>query len=309
MIVFTLTNRVTGGIYVGSTRSVPEERWEQLINQAADGAEGKLPDDIRAHGEAAFRIEEWGMAESPAGVKELIREAEEQLDAHPIRTKGHTHRESTGKSEPSLGDIKRMLDEIRESDPVWEDDPAPPAKPGVSTGSSPLPKEPAKPSGKKSPALKLANGRAGSAEKEKRVKEALLKQREEREQTRQIQSTREADEMREVIMRIEARRASQKKSAPPRKRAARKPAAAKKKNTLPVNTPSRKQPTPDKLATGKATSAEKERRIKEALQKAKEERQAQRQAQAAAEADEMAAILAKIDSRSKTISSKRRKRS
>ncbi|OOZ35792.1 hypothetical protein [Solemya velesiana gill symbiont] len=120
MIVFTLTNRNTGNIYVGSTRSVPEERWEQLAEMAADGAEGKLLDDIRTHGEDAFKIEEWGVAESPAGIRELIQEAQEQLGAQPIRTKSPSNRERAAE-EPSLGDIRRMLEEIRDNDPVIDE--------------------------------------------------------------------------------------------------------------------------------------------------------------------------------------------
>lgn len=55
----------------------------------------------------------------------------------------------------------------------------------------------------------------------------------------------------------------------------------------------------DKLPEGRVSSSTKEKRIREAIAKEKMERDAKKAAQVAAEADEMAAIMAKLDAKTK----------
>lgn len=73
--------------------------------------------------------------------------------------------------------------------------------------------------------------------------------------------------------------------------------------TAPAATPSKKAPekpkkaTVPKISTGRAASSSKEKRIKELIAQEKLARESAQKAKASAEADEMAAIMAKIDSR------------
>jgi len=286
----------------------------QLCAEAAEGAEGNLFDEIRLHGEDAFRLEEWGEAETPAEVRSLTREAQEQLCAQPIQSKGAAKSVRRPPAPPSLSDIEKILSEIRDGASEWEDEPIAPTE-NAGTPESRTEQQVVKArekiqSGpKKEAPPKLASGRASSAAKERRIREALQKQREEREQLRQTRSTEESDEMRKVLLSIEARRLSQKKSTPKKKKAGSKGATAKKSATTTSRAAAGKASgDADRIATGRAKSSEKERRIREALQKEREERLARQRAQAAAEADEMAAILARIDSRSKQLSKQKRRR-
>lgn len=312
MIVFTVTCRATEEVFVGSTRSTPEDRWVQLCTQAADETEGSLFDAIRTYGDEGFQLDEWGEAETPAEARTLTREAQEQLCALPILSNSGSKASGKAGKPTSLRDIEKMLVEIRDGTSEWDDEPLATeraengmtAETGKSTQAAIHESVPTEAS------LKLATGRASSSAKEKRVREALEKQRGEQEQLRQTRSTEEADEIRKVLLSIESRRLSQKKSAPKKKKVAKKKTTTEKViRKTSTNTAARVATnSPTKIATGRAKSSEKERRIREALQKEREERLAKQQAQAAAEADEMAAILAKIDNRSKQVSKQKRRR-
>lgn len=171
----------------------------------------------------------------------------------------------------------------------------------------------------KAPA-KLASGRTGSANKEKRIKEEIERQRSERDQFRQQQSTHEAAEMKEVMMRIEARRLASRKTAKKPASSKRKSAASKtaaSANSAPVTSASKaatpaakKKAVADKVAVakGKTGSTVKEKRIKEAIEAEKVQRESQKRQQAEQQKDEMAQILARLDSRSKAAESYKRRR-
>lgn len=112
---------------------------------------------------------------------------------------------------------------------------------------------------------------------------------------RQTKSTEDAADMRAVIAGIEARRKSQLKSSTPAKTVRAKAKASSAK--------------PAAVGKGKVESAAaRERRIKAALAEEKAAREAAKQRKVAAEADEMAALMARLDARTKVAESIRRRR-
>lgn len=190
-------------------------------------------------------------------------------------------------------------------------------------------------------AAKVANGRASSAAKEKRIREAIEVERERRDNIRQINSRDEHAEMNSVMARIEMRRQATKKANADKAKAraaqtrkaqkaeadavagrltksqpssAAKPAVKSTVKPAAVKSPAKpkavKAPAaaPTKLAAGRTGSSAKEKRIKEAIELEKSERMAQKQAQTAAEAAEMAAILTRLDERVKSAEKIKRRR-
>lgn len=112
---------------------------------------------------------------------------------------------------------------------------------------------------------------------------------------RQTKSTEDAADMRALIASIEARRKSQLKSSSPAKSARTSVKSSVRK--------------PASVAKGKAESAAaRERRIKAALAEEKASREAAKQRKVADEADEMAALMARLDARTKVAESIRRRR-
>lgn len=317
MFVFTVTNRVTNDVYVGSTKDDVESYWGTLINAAEDGQEGDIYKDIRSYSPADFEVEEWASAENGKELRELVAEARESMDAIPIKP--------GRKSAAMIASSHRVSEEIRElfavaeAEVLGDDESLEPATEGKSKSSagdsveSPqsaglgLSNSVSRPIEAAADSSKVANGRSGSATKERRIKEALAQEREVREGLRQNQTTREADEMKAVMIQIEHRRQSQKKR--PRPAAKKKSAAGSLRSAVSSKPPTAKSAAekPASVAKGRTGSAVKEKRIKEAIAQQKAELDQQKEARVAAEADEMAAILNRLDSRSKVATTYKRK--
>ena len=81
MIVFSATNEVTGDVFVGSTRESLEVEWVQLISQADEGVSGGFFNQLRNYGAEKFEVEAYAYADSGSELRELTREAREELSA------------------------------------------------------------------------------------------------------------------------------------------------------------------------------------------------------------------------------------
>jgi len=316
VFVFTVTNRVTNDVYVGSTKDDVESYWGTLINAAEDGQEGDIYKDIRSYSPADFEVEEWASAESGKELRELVAEARESMDAIPIKP--------GRKSAALIASSYRVSEEIRELFAVAEaevlgDDEGTESDSKLKTNTSDddsveskqsaglgLSNSVSRPIEVVADSNKVANGRSGSATKERRIKEALAEERDAREGLRQNQTTREADEMKAVMIQIEHRRQSQKKR--PRPAAKKKSAAGSLRSAVSSKPPAKGAAAkPTSVAKGRTGSAVKEKRIKEAIAQQKAELDQKKEARVAAEADEMAAILNRLDSRSKVATTYKRK--
>ncbi len=230
MIVFTATHKSSAKVFVGSTRSELDFHWAQLVTQAEDGGLGPFLSLLQRDGSDAFEVEEWAHAEEAGELRELMREAQQELAAIPIKAVKSARsggadsdgRASTNLLQSVLAEISEQTDEDlsewlqerrdqRAASPSaqTENDAKRPndttvVSSGASTKST---------LAKVARPRKLASGRTGSAAKEKRIKEAIEQQRQARESHRQTNSTEEAEEMKMLMARMEMRRQAGKKTA------------------------------------------------------------------------------------------------
>ncbi|RMF17279.1 MAG: GIY-YIG nuclease family protein, partial [Gammaproteobacteria bacterium] len=130
MIVFTVRNKVTGQVYVGSTSLSLEERWSQLVSSIHTSLDYPLYNDIREYGESAFELNEWAVAESRAEARDLETEALEAENALSLR--GYKTA-ATLRSELKASDIDKAVDRMLEELRAPSMEPEVPARaPGVS---------------------------------------------------------------------------------------------------------------------------------------------------------------------------------
>ena len=87
MIIFAITNTVTGQHYIGSTRNGLDEQWNRIVAASEMGLDYPLYRDIRIHGQQAFHREIYDTAESREELVALERTAMTDLDAISLR--GH----------------------------------------------------------------------------------------------------------------------------------------------------------------------------------------------------------------------------
>ena len=85
MIIFTVTNNITGQVYVGSTRNELESQWERMVAAAQQDLDYPLYREIRVNGEDAFTVDEWDRAEDRQELLELEQEAIDHFGAKSLR--------------------------------------------------------------------------------------------------------------------------------------------------------------------------------------------------------------------------------
>ncbi|MCP5163199.1 MAG: hypothetical protein H6999_05895 [Hahellaceae bacterium] len=237
MIVFTITNSVTGKVYVASTRHAPEERWAQLLTQAEEGAEGNLFDEIRSHGETAFSVEEWGFGEDPSEIRQLMREAQEDLGAEPLNT-GKTELATVSKRKKlSDREAAKLLEDLERTTYQPQDMRNGKGDADADFAGSKVQKlqsetNKSKASADKEP-LMLAAGRVASRAHEQRIRDAIEAERLRREEEKRAQIRRESSDINRVIANIELRRQAQRGNAALARKA--KTAKAKAKASADVN--------------------------------------------------------------------------
>ncbi|MRI32195.1 hypothetical protein EOPP23_04185 [Endozoicomonas sp. OPT23] len=85
MIIFTVTNKATKKVYVGSTRNDLESQWERMVAAAYQDMDYPLYREIRVQGEEVFTVEEWDRAESREELCELEQDAVDFFGAESLR--------------------------------------------------------------------------------------------------------------------------------------------------------------------------------------------------------------------------------
>ena len=85
MIIFTVTNKATKKVYVGSTRNDLESQWEKMVAAAYQDMDYPLYREIRVQGEEEFTVEEWDRAESREELSELEQDAVDFFGAESLR--------------------------------------------------------------------------------------------------------------------------------------------------------------------------------------------------------------------------------
>ncbi|MEH6577289.1 MAG: hypothetical protein V7731_09455 [Amphritea sp.] len=174
--------------------------------------------------------------------------------------------------------------------------------------------------------LKLSIGRVSSSAKEKQIREAIAQEKDARLEEKIAKQKAEATEMAMIMARIDARKAPKKVKA-----AAAKSTIIKKRSTVADAPKSAVKITSDraqlttasihaltqkpklttttansltqkpKLGSGRLSSSAREQKIREAIANEKAARQAEKLSQQAAQASDMAAIIARLDARAKTV--------
>ncbi|MGI0117265.1 GIY-YIG nuclease family protein [Zooshikella sp. RANM57] len=75
MLIFTVTNKITGQVYVGTTRNQLEVQWAKIVAAAEMDLDFPLYKEILRYGTDEFSVEEWDYAESRDELAELEQEA------------------------------------------------------------------------------------------------------------------------------------------------------------------------------------------------------------------------------------------
>jgi colicin import membrane protein len=321
MIVFTATNKATNQVYVGSARDGMEEQWARLLVQAEEGGLGEFLSAIREFGAENFTVEMWSYAESPAESRELVRDACEELGAKLIKT---------GRAPAPTVDTANQQDKSEASSATKISSEDALINKVTSLRSAPTSKQEVKgtePTNIDVNAKRQAEKSHGPVTSidvnaylasQKQTTEKPEKEEPEKKaeviSLRQKDSTKDFDDMKAVMMQIELKR-RQNRATSSTKTKAKSPAKKSVRGTLSesgkksaISSKAKSAPVKDKLPEGRVSSSAKERRIKEAIAQEKIEREAAQAAKAAAEADEMAAIMAKLDQRTKETERIRRRR-
>jgi len=280
MIVFTAKSKITTEVYVGSARESVEEHWAHLIIQAEEGGTGNLLELVRKHGADQIEIETWAFADSPAESRELIRDACEDLNAEAIKTGRAPAVKTTvpAKSKPSTSPVH------------------------IEAKKAPQPKKPA--NSEHGPVVSIDVSEYQSSKKQKEFTEVTP----EVVTLRHSESTKVAEDMKSVMIRIEMQRKKNMKTYTPPKKTTKKATKASKVAAAAAANSTAEKSKKLKLPDGRVSSSVKEKKIKEAIAQEKLQRQADHRAQTAAEADDMAALLARLDQRTAETGKVRRRR-
>ncbi|MBU2710129.1 GIY-YIG nuclease family protein [Zooshikella harenae] len=75
MLIFTVTNKITSQVYVGTTRNQLEVQWAKIVAAAEMDLDFPLYKEILRYGADEFSVEEWDYAESRDELAELEQEA------------------------------------------------------------------------------------------------------------------------------------------------------------------------------------------------------------------------------------------
>lgn len=85
LIIFTVTNKTTSQVYVGSTRNGLLDQWEKMVAAAERNLDYPLYQEIRVHGPNAFVVEEWDYVDNRDELNALEQEAIKRLNARSLK--------------------------------------------------------------------------------------------------------------------------------------------------------------------------------------------------------------------------------
>jgi hypothetical protein len=185
LIVFIITNDVTDEVYVGTTRDSVEERWKQYQEAAElDHTAARLFKDIRDFGAKSFTPSEYAVAFDREDLKDLFEEAMEEHQGISLVGVKTIKPKPIKVAAPKKTAIKKATTKSKASS-------------GLLTTKIVKPK--------------VASGRTNSAAKERAIKEAIAEEKAERESKKLMKASSEAQEMRDIMARLDNRGSSLKK--------------------------------------------------------------------------------------------------
>ena len=141
MIIFTVTNKTTSQVYVGTTRNDLLDQWEKMVAAAEQNLNYPLYQEIRTHGQDGFVVEEWDYVEDRSELAALEQEAIESFNAKSLRG----YKTSTVKIQPKKKTRTRKSSIEKELANIFaevvaesnSDDEPPRLAPKETTGSKP----------------------------------------------------------------------------------------------------------------------------------------------------------------------------
>ncbi len=185
MIVFTLTNDVTDEVYVGTTKDSVDERWKQYQEAAKlDHTATRLFKDIRDFGAKSFTASEYAVAFDREDLKDLFDEAMDEHQGISLVGVKTTKPKPIKVAPAKKTAVKKTATKARNA-------------------HGPVTTILAKP--------KISSGRTNSAAKERAIKEAIADEKAERESLKLAKAVAEAQEMRDIMSRLDSRGSSLKK--------------------------------------------------------------------------------------------------
>jgi hypothetical protein len=185
LIVFIITNEVTDEVYVGTTKDSVEERWKQYQEAAAlDHTAARLFKDIRDFGAKSFTPSEYAVAFDREDLKDLFEEAMEEHQGTSLVGVKTIKPKPVNVAAPKKTAVKKAT-----------------TKSKISGGA--VTTKVVKP--------KVASGRTNSAAKERNIKEAIAEEKAERESKKLMKASSEAQEMRDIMARLDNRGSTLKK--------------------------------------------------------------------------------------------------
>jgi hypothetical protein len=185
LIVFIITNDVTDEVYVGTTKDSVEERWKQYQEAAElDHTAARLFKDIRDFGVKSFTPSEYAVAFDRDDLKDLFEEAIDEHQGISLVGVKTIKPKPVKVAAPKKAVVKKSTTKSKTSD-------------GTVT--------------KKIVKPKVASGRTNSATKERAIKEAIAEEKAERESKKLMKASSEAQEMRDIMARLDNRGSTLKK--------------------------------------------------------------------------------------------------
>ena len=85
LIIFTITNKISGKIYVGHTRNKLHKQWEKIVDAANNQLDFPLYHEIRVHGSKHFSVDEYEYADTLEEAKKIEKEVIELFNANSLR--------------------------------------------------------------------------------------------------------------------------------------------------------------------------------------------------------------------------------
>ncbi|MFT5593468.1 MAG: hypothetical protein ACI8SR_001849 [Oceanicoccus sp.] len=182
MLVYTLTNNITGDVWVGTCKDSSDERFMQFQEAMALGVKEKIYKDLRDFGVQNFTVEDYALAYDREELKDIFDDAMESNNGKSlIGVKTSLGKTSIAKSAPLKSSISNTV-----------------KRKTLGTTSTSTVKKAATPA-------KLATGRTGNAKKEKLIKEKLAEEKAMRESTKSKLIMEQADEMAAIMARLDSR--------------------------------------------------------------------------------------------------------
>lgn len=187
MIVFTITNNITDDVWVGTCKDSSDERFQQFQEAMALGIKHRFYKDLSDFGVQNFTVDDYAVAEDRADLKDLFDEAMETYEGKSlVGVKTTLGKTSIAKAAPLKSSVSVAKKTV--------------ATPSGMSNQSSQRRVAAKPVKEK-----LANGRTGSAKKEKEIKERIAAEKADREAAKSKQIMEQADEMAAILARLDSR--------------------------------------------------------------------------------------------------------